>query len=703
MKTRIIGILFVLVLMVATILCLLTLNKNNQENKNSQVFSGATGEDTSIKDVDLELVSTEKNSYKESDFDFSSETEITLSDDNTKVEGTNVKVDGNTIYITGAGAYKISGTLSDGRIIVNAPKENVKIILDNANITCSYSSAIYVYKSSATMIYVSEGTINNVIDGTSYNYSDEFSSEEDEEPNSALYSKSDLIICGKGTLNVKGNFNNGITSKDTLYVKHATINVDAKNHGINGKDNSTYENANVVVTAGGDGLRSTNDKDTSLGWIRITNSNIKIDSKEDGIQVETDLVISGGTYDITSGGGVTSSNKIDNSIPGREMWGRNKSSSSSNETSMKGLKASRYILVKDNSTITINSADDAIHSNASLQIDNGTLNIKTGDDGFHADDTLTINNGTITISESYEGLEGNNIVINDGTIDITASDDGINVNGGNDSSGFGGFGGNINVQDKISNENEKSSSKKTIEASDIGLITTSSNVDNVEFARRERPSGDFMEKSGGMKRPNGSGDREFKPSDIPNFDGGSNNPPELPSDFNNSNSSSYKLIINGGTITINANGDGLDSNGSIEMNGGNVVVQGPTNGGNGAIDYNNSFTLNGGSLIAIGHSGMAQGVNSEKQGTIMITTQDMQNANTKIELKDENGKTIVETTSEKTFNNVVITSKDVEVDKTYSLYLNGTLEASEKVSLDTGSSGFGGFGGFGGMREKPNK
>ena len=77
-------------------------------------------------------------------------------------------------------------------------------------------------------------------------------------------------------------------------------------------------------------------------------------------------------------------------------------------------------------TITVNSADDAIHSNGNVTIEDGTISLQASDDGIHAEDTLTINNGTIDISMSYEGLEAKNIVINDGVISIVSSDDGIN-------------------------------------------------------------------------------------------------------------------------------------------------------------------------------------------------------------------------------------------------------------------------------------
>jgi len=103
-------------------------------------------------------------------------------------------------------------------------------------------------------------------------------------------------------------------------------------------------------------------------------------------------------------------------------------------TSAKGIKAAVRVKI-DGGSFTINSADDAIHSNSSIVINGGTFAIATGDDGLHADSTLEVNGGNITITECYEGLESAVITINDGHIRITSRDDGLNVVAGNDGSG----------------------------------------------------------------------------------------------------------------------------------------------------------------------------------------------------------------------------------------------------------------------------
>lgn len=349
--------------------------------------------------------------------DLTNATKITLSDTNINISGSGAEEKDGTVTITEGGTYVFSGSLSNGRIVVNAPDKEVTVVLNGADITCSYSSPLYVYKASSATVYLLKDTENKLTDGESYTYSDSYSSSEDEEPNACLYSKSDLIIAGAGSLTVNANFNNSITSKDTLRIDSASITVNAKNHGINGKDYLTLKSAKVSVTSGGDALRSTNDSDEALGYITSVNSDLTLVSGEDGMQAETAMTISGGNINIKSGGG-----------SGAKMSG---------DASAKGIKAGKNIAILDG-TFILDCCDDALHSNGSAAISGGTFAISTGDDGVHADESLKISGGTINISKSYEGLEGATIDISGGKITITASDDGINAAGGNDESGFGG-------------------------------------------------------------------------------------------------------------------------------------------------------------------------------------------------------------------------------------------------------------------------
>ena len=348
-------------------------------------------------------------------------TVIIFSGETASVSGSGATAEGGVVTVSAAGTYVLRGT-GAGRVIVNAKKQDVVLVLENLNLTCSYGSPLYIYKSSSTTVYLADGSENALTDGEVYTYDDEYSSAEDEEPNACLYSKSDLIIAGSGKLIVTANQNNGITGKDTLKIDSATVVVTAKNHGINGKDSLTIRAAKITVTSGGDALRSTNDYDTALGFIVIVDSDLTLTSGEDGVQAETTLTISGGTCTVTSGGGA--SGKVDS------------------DTSAKGLNANGNLCLLSGA-YALNCCDDAIHSNANIVIKGGTFTIATGDNGTHANENVTVSGGAITVTKSYEGIEGKSIDLTGGEISVIASDDGLNAAGGADSSGFGGpgFGG----------------------------------------------------------------------------------------------------------------------------------------------------------------------------------------------------------------------------------------------------------------------
>ena len=338
--------------------------------------------------------------------DLTNATEITLSG-------------ADNVTITDGGVYVLTGTLTDGRVLVNAPDADVTLVLQDADITCSDSSALYIYKAASVLLYLPDGTASTLTDGSSYDYGDGVSSSADEEPNACLYAKSDLIIAGGGTLTVTGNAGNGITGKDTLKIEDTAVSVTAANHGINGKDCLVLKQTDVTVTSGGDALRATNDSDSALGCVLIGASALTLTAGEDGIQAETTLTLFDTTGTVTSGGG-----------SGAALSG---------DVSAKGIKAGTDIIVRSGS-YTLDCADDTVHANGNVTVSGGTFTVTTGDDGVHADNAVTITDGTIDIPKCYEGIEGQTITISGGTIDIVSSDDGLNAAGGADQSGFGGRG-----------------------------------------------------------------------------------------------------------------------------------------------------------------------------------------------------------------------------------------------------------------------
>lgn len=327
----------------------------------------------------------------------SDEQTITLSGSSASSSSNDVEITGDTITITAAGTYRISGTFS-GQIVVDAPGDDiVRLVLDGASISSTSSAAIAIMQAHKTLIYTEAGTTNSVSDASSY--------ATDAEINAAIWSSDDLTIGGEGTLTVTGNGNDGIASKDGLVISGGTLNVTAKDDGVRGKDYTVISGGTLSISSGGDGVKATNTTDTGKGYIAVTGGTLTVTAGGDGLSAASYLVATGGSGTITTGGGAAS--------------GKNDS------ISQKGLKAGQMI-VADGEQFSINSADDAVHSKALAHLASGTLTVATADDALHATTSILISGGSFTATEAYEGIEGKTIEISGGTNSVTTSDDGIN-------------------------------------------------------------------------------------------------------------------------------------------------------------------------------------------------------------------------------------------------------------------------------------
>ncbi|MCE5271023.1 carbohydrate-binding domain-containing protein, partial [bacterium] len=347
-------------------------------------------------------------------------------------------------------------------------------------------------------------------------------------------------------------------------ISSGTLTISAKDDGIRGKDYLIIKDGRITVNSSGDGLKSDNENDASLGYVLIENGTLTVTAGGDALSAQTDMLIKDGNLTLTAGGG-----------SGSYVNGSGASS--------KGVKAGVSLIV-DGGTLKVSSADDALHSDGSVIINGGNLSLATGDDGVHADADLTVNGGDIDVTKSYEGLESRTVLtVNAGTVHVVSSDDGFNVAGGVDGSGWPGG-----------------------------------------------PPGGFD-------------------------DGGD-----------------YYLYINGGEIVVDANGDGLDSNGSITMTGGVVIVNGPTANDNGALDHS-SFKLTGGFLIAVGSAGMAQGPGTNStQCSVLLNLGSTQPAGALVHLQSSDGAGVLTFKPAKKFQSIVFSSTGLVLGGSYDLYLGGS-------------------------------
>ncbi len=352
-------LLIVLVLLTTTVSCAATQTEEMKTMSTGDAFLTELAEKTgSIEQY---------TDYKTDDYQ-----SITLKSSSIAFDGTGATVDGDTITITEAGTYVISGTINDGQIIVDSEDdENVRLVLNNAGITSAGSAPILIKSAKNTIISLPAGTENVLTDGSG--------GTNDEEVTGALFSADDLWINGSGTLTINANYKDGISGNDDIEITQAKIIITAVDDGITANDSVSVSTADITIDAVGDGIKATNETETEKGYIAIKDGTFTITSGADSLQAETLLYIQGGNFSIDAG-------------------------------------------------------DDGLHANVSLAVTGGIINIEKSYEGIESK-IIDLSGGTINIIASDDGInaagdtEGSTLTISGGDIKVNAAGDGIDVNG----------------------------------------------------------------------------------------------------------------------------------------------------------------------------------------------------------------------------------------------------------------------------------
>ena len=352
-------------------------------------------------------------------------------------------------------------------------------------------------------------------------------------------------------------------------------------------------------------------------------------------------------------------------------------------------------------TISVTAPEDGLHVNDSFRLANASLAIAAGDDAIHSDTDIYIESGTLLITECYEGVEAPIILVAGGDIMIYPTDDGFNANGG--SSGFGNFGGGGGMgggfgrssRDGSTNSEDGESSVERPDFDDFdGEMPDFSEM----FENGEMPTPPDWSESDG-KRPERPDGEMPEMGEMPDM--GNQENAEASSD--SEDTETYIRVTGGNIMIINENAqdaDGLDSNGSIYIEGGTVLVSLNGNGSNNAIDYGSESggvaEISGGTIIAAGGASMAESFDSTStQPSIAYTTSAA--AGTTVTLKDASGKELLTWDVPCSFTYLTLSCPGMTLGETYTLAIGDSEEEvtlEESVTALGSSSGMGGFGGW---------
>lgn len=537
---------------------------------------------------------------------------VTLSGDGITGETDGVVINGQTVTITAEGTYIFSGTLSEGQIVVDADNAKVQIVFDNVDITCASSAAVYVKSAEKVFVTLAEGSQNTLRNTDGYVAID------DNNIDAVIFSKSDLTLNGTGSLTIVSAEGHGIVSKDDLKITGGTYDITAAGHALSGKDSVRIADGTFILTAEKDGIHAENADDEEKGYIYIADGDFTITSDGDGMDASNIVQIEDGTFDITAGGGAANSQKTHESdMPGGGM-SQNIERPEGESMPQMGEKPDGENMPQDTTTDESGTSTKGIKAGGGMYLNGGTYQINSADDSIHSNANIMIADGTYTLATGDDGVHADDaLTVNGGTITVTESYEGLE-------------GLTVTINDGTID----------ITARDDG-INTAGGTDQSGF-------GTFGDHFKGMD----SADDETEET----------------------TDNEMWMELNGGYIHILAGGDGVDSNGDLTINGGEIYIDGPSDNGNSAIDYGDrsSAYVNGGMLVAIGSSGMAEGMSdSSKQEVLMVKLGEQMEAGD-VELTDNEGNVIVSYTALKSYDCVIISTAEVESGATYTLTTSGT-------------------------------
>lgn len=508
----------------------------------------------------------------------------------------------------------------------------------------------------------------------------------------------DVTITEEGVYLLSGSLENGmviVDADETAKVQLVLDNVEISNSDgaaiyIRQADKVfiTLAEGTVNTLSGGD--RYVNIDDNNIDGVIFAKSDLTINGKGSlnvtavtghGIVSKDDLKVTGGAVTVTAPGhGLSGKDSIRIAAGTENGQDAVNSAVSLNITAGKdGVhsenadKEDKGFIYIEGGSITVVSDRDSISAGIYLQIDGGIFNLtarkgsanktvvrdedgsNVSAKGIKAGGQMIINDGSFFIDSQDDALHsGSNLIVTGGQFDIATGDDGLHAD-----------------------------ETATVAGGTVNISTCYEGIEGNEVII----SGGYIRLYATDDGLNAAGGRDGSGFGGP-FGG------ESGGDSHGGNDSVSSLLISGGTIYVNAEGDGIDSNGTITVTGGEIFVSGPESSANGAIDYEYSAQITGGTFVAVGNSGMAMNFGeSSTQGSVLINTSNCK-AGTEVSMEDGEGNVLVSYTAESGFNSVVVSCPGMVRGGTYTVHVGNE---EYEVTLDSLIYG-NGFGGFGGGR-----
>lgn len=493
--------------------------------------------------------------------DESQASQITLADQTATVTGQGASFSDQTLTITQAGTYVLTGSGKNIKLVVEAADtDQVHLVFQNLTLE-GEGTLLQINKAQEVVISLAEGSQNALT---------ESQASDDEKVKATIHSQVPLTLNGTGNLTLTALTKNALEVEGDLKVLGGAYTVKAANHGFKAEGALDIEAATLTIEAGKDGLHAEHDETTERANISLNPTQLSIAATEDGVD---------------------------------------------------------------------------------------------------AGNELTIEGGTITVSQSEEGLEARVIRQLGGDVTIKSSDDGINASAGS-SSKSSDTSATSKTTDASTTSNTADTSSSASQATATPAATSQADQANKDKnATLPSPPAGQAPPQGGQPPQNGQG------------------PGGMPPGGQEESDPSLQIILEGGTLTIDAEGDGIDSNGTASISGGSLVVNGSVQGGNGPLDAAGDITITGGRVWALGTSDMLQGF-AQGSTQASITANIAGTAGQTLIILDANGKEVARQTASKDFQAVIMSSADLVDGQTYTIQVEGTTQTTTAALVTPVTGGF---------------
>ena len=348
-----------------------------------------------------------------------------------------------------------------------------------------------------------------------------------------------------------------------------------------------------------------------------------------------------------------------------------------------GIKGKDYVDILGG-TINVTAQQDGIKSTNDTdegqgwtRLSNGTVTVNAGDDGFKASRVVEISGGSLTVEQSDEGIEAQYINVSGGDVNVTSADDGMNAS--LKTSDSESTDSSANTSD-TANQQQNNQQQGSIPG---GQQSGTSNQQQQGMGQPPAMSGTSQDGTS-QNGTTGTGQQGMGQPPQGGMPGGGGGTFEVVD---------AAINVSGGHVTVNAEGDGIDSNGVTTLSGGTLIVNGPSQGGNAALDTNGDLLLNGATVLSGSTADMFEAPSTNStSGYLKLTNSSGFEQGSTVQVADSSGKVVANyKVTKSNVQLVLVSSSSIVKGQSYTVYTTTSAVDSNEASLASGATELGSF------------